>query len=256
MKSTEFEENVLFPVGISLKSVISILPTATILIDLEGNIQYANVQALSFFLSPDEDSFYNRMNLNFMLIDTPCLTELVLQIKVTKASIDKISLIRRFDNSVINVNLFAQYFKSNFEGIILQFTHISAKANVFVTEKMKVIKKDIVLLKPYLNKPGKDLLEKIVCKNLTEITVDFKTTQKNYFNLFPQSTLNKLSQSYSGFSNLELSLCGLLSLKLSFEEISHITGKSSNSLRVLFHRLLKKTEFQNSKEFLRKLESL
>jgi len=256
MKSTELEENVLFPVGISLESVISILPTATILIDLEGNIQYANVHALKFLHSPNEDSFYRKVNLNFLLVDTPCLTELILQIKETKSSLDKISLIRRFDNSVVNVNLFAQYFKSNFEGIIIQFTHISANANVFLAKKMSVIKKDITLLKPYLNKPGKDLLDKIASKNLANCIDNIRPGQKNYLNLVPQNTLTKLSQLYPTFSDSELSLCGLLSLKLSFEEISGITGKTSNALRVLFHRLLKKTEFQISKEFLRKLETL
>ena len=67
---------------------------------------------------------------------------------------------------------------------------------------------------------------------------------------------NHLLQLFPLLTDYEISICGLLSLKLSFEEIASITGKTSNSLRVTFHRLLKKTNFTSGKELLRKLESI
>jgi len=56
-------------------------------------------------------------------------------------------------------------------------------------------------------------------------------------------------------TNSELTLCGFLSLKMTIEEIASLTGKTGNSLRVAFHRMLLKTGFSTGKDFLRKLES-
>lgn len=256
MENSEFEDNVLFPVGISLKSVISILPTATILIDLNGAVGYVNFQALTFFLSPNESTFYQIKDIKSLFVDSGNFENLIYNIKETKINFEKILLVRRFDNSVIRATLSAQYFKSDFEGIIIQFAEVSAKTNAFLSEKVKSIRNDIALLKPYLNKPGKELLEKIINKNLSENITKYNSNKKNHYDFIAPITLTKIAQLFPYFTDSELNLCGLLSLKLTIEEIASITGKTSNSIRVTFHRLLKKTNLQNGKELLKILESI
>ena len=256
MNGFEFDDNVLFPVGISLKSVISILPTATMLIDIQGNIQYANVQSLAFFRFPNHETLYQKKELGFMLIDSELQEKFILEIVSSKKNFEKIILIRRFDKSVSYVTIFAQYFKSDFEGIILQFTDISAKTLAFLTDKVRVLRTEISSLKPYLNKPGKELLENIISKDLQSGINDNSTKEKKRFDLLENNKTNQLLQLFPFLTDYEISICGLLSLKLSFDEIASITGKTSNSLRVTFHRLLKKTTFTSGKELLRKLESI
>jgi DNA-binding CsgD family transcriptional regulator len=253
MDNSEFEDNVLFPVGITLKSAISILPTATILIDLQGNIFYANFLALSLFHSPSETLFYQK-KISDLLINEFNNGGLINEINETRISVEKMLLIRRFDNSVTSATLSAQYFKSDFEGIIMQFAELSGKTNAFLTEKIKLIRNDITLLKPYLNKPGKELLEKVIAKNLAENTSEYNFSHKNYYNLIPPAILERISHQFPSFTNSELNLCSLLSLKLDIEEIANLTDKTANSIRVTFHRLLKKTNLQNRKELLRILE--
>jgi hypothetical protein len=256
MENSEFEDNVLFPVGISLKSVLSILPTATILIDLQGNIQYANVQSLAFFRFPNHETLYQKKELSSMLVDSQLNDIFFEEIASSKANLEKVILIRRFDKSVSYVNLFAQYFKSDFEGIILQFTDVSAKTVAFLTEKVRVLRNEIHSLKPYLNKPGKDLLENIVSKDLQLGINEINEKVKLQFNLLDNNKTNQLLQHFPLLTDYEISICGLLSLKLSFEEIASITGKTSNSLRVTYHRLLKRTNYTSGKDLLRKLESI
>ena len=255
MENTEFEDNVLFPISISLKSVISILPIPTILINLQGDIYYANLHALSFFLSPNETDFYQNRNICHLFVDLVHLESLINDVNETNANVEKNLLIRRFDNSVVSATVFAKYFKSDFQGIILQFIPVSSKTNAFVSEKLRNIRNDITLLKPYLNKPGKEILEKIITNNLSENISSYYLTSKNHLNIIPSTTFEKISQLFPEFTNSELNLCSLLSMKLSIEEIAAITGKTSNSIRVSFHRLLKKTDLQNGKELLRKLET-
>lgn len=255
MSGFEFEDNVLFPVGISLKSVISILPTATILIDLDGNIQFANVQSLEFFRFPNHETLYQKKELSFMLDDSQLCEGLLKQIRNSSTTVEKTILIRKFDKSVAFINLSTQYFKSDFEGIILQFADVSAKTIAFLSEKIRILRNEISTLKPYLNKPGKELLENIIKRNLQTGINENNSKQKNRFDLGQNKTV-QLIQLFPMLSDYELSICGLLTLKLSFEEIASITGKTSNSLRVTFHRLLKKTNFNSGKELLRKLESI
>lgn len=256
MTGFEFDDNVLFPVGISLKSVISILPTATILIDLQGNIQYANVQSLAFFRFPNHETLYQKKDLGFLLADPQLKNNLIQQIESSKTNFEKIILIKRFDKSVSFVNIFAQYFKSDFEGIILQFTDVTAKTIAFLTEKVRILKNEISTLRPYLNKPGKEFLENIVSKDFQSGVTENNSKQKIQFDLLDSNKTNQLAQLLPGLTSYEISICGLLSLKLGFEEIASITGKTSNSLRVTFHRLLKKTNYSSGKDLLRKLESI
>ena len=256
MTGFEFDDNVLFPVGISLKSVISILPTATILIDLQGNIQYANVQSLAFFRFPNHETFYQKKELSFLLIESQLKDNFIQEIVSSKINFEKVILIRRFDKSISYVNIFAQYFKSDFEGIILQFTDISAKTIAFLTEKVRILRNEISSLKPYLNKPGKEFLENIINKDLQSGINENNTKEKKQFDLLENNKTNQLIQLFPTLTDYEISICGLLSLKLSFEEIASITGKTSNSLRVLFHRILHKTNFTSGKDLLRKLESI
>jgi hypothetical protein len=45
----------------------------------------------------------------------------------------------------------------------------------------------------------------------------------------------------------------LLSLKMSIDEIAAATGSTPNALRVLLHRIVAKTEYSETKDFIRSL---
>ena len=124
-------------------------------------------------------------------------------------------------------------------------------------EASNMFKREAQRLKPYLNKPGKGILEEILITDLADSIINGGTTSmKKQTDIIGTNKMLKLAECFPDFSNNELVICGYLSLKMTIDEIAGVTGKSSNSLRVSYHRLLRKSSFKNSKEFLKLIETL
>jgi hypothetical protein len=123
-------------------------------------------------------------------------------------------------------------------------------------EASNMFKREAQRLKPYLNKPGKGILDEILITDFANSIVNGGTSMKKQTDIIGNDKMLKLAEFFPTFTNNELVICGYLSLKMSIDEISGLTGKSANSLRVIFHRMLHKTKHENGKDFLRLLENL
>lgn len=241
----------------SLQSIFEWMPACAMVIDSNGVIHELNQKAIQFFrATTKEDFIFDKQNIANMIIDSHRAVELIKSVGKGTELINKEILIRRFDKTIAGVDFFACQFPDNPTRILIQFHERKNQNQVFIHELSQAFKRDAQRLKPYLNKPGKYILEEIISNNTVEGTVSNKASKKNNIIIVSEDRINKLTTMFPQFSNKELTICGYLSLKMSVDEISSLTGQTPNSLRVSFHRILKKTTFTSGKEFLRSLESL
>ncbi|MDR3653864.1 MAG: hypothetical protein P4L34_12955 [Paludibacter sp.] len=241
----------------SLSTIFQWMPSCALVIDLNGVIHEVNQQAIEFFrATTKEDFIFDKQNIKNIIIDSQRAVDLIKLISKTKESIYREILLRRFDKTIASVNLIACIFPDNPTYIIFQFIESHPYNQVILTELSHAFHHEAQRLKPYLNKPGKNLLEEVIVSDLLEDIVANKPTRNDQINVVGDERINLLTKYFPEFSTNELILCGYLSLKLSIDDISSLTGKTSNSLRVSLHRILQKTNFSSSKEFLRKLSSL
>jgi len=234
-------------------SVLKLLPIATLIIDLNGQIKFINDKAFQFFRFSSESDFLH-VSLS-LIIDLQRSIEIKSDVDSAAELIEKKILIRRFDSKIACVNLFARFLSSQKDYILIQFTELPTKNQSHLIELLKSLHREIISLKPYLNKPGKELLDKIIIGSSME-GMNIEMKKNNDADLIQRDRLNQIVTLIPDLSNLELTLCGFLSLKLSFDEIGVLTGKTSNALRVCFHRIVKKSTFANSRDFIRELHAL
>ncbi len=235
--------------------LLNSLPVATIISDLNSKILFANSLAIEFLGYNLFESHIKKPSFNDFIIESNRENNIIEYCVNSSKPTERKVLIRRSDNSIACINLFAGLYLKNGNKIIIHFTPISLKSQYFISEILSGIKHEMILLKPYLNKPGRELLETILRAKKLENLINFDSTDDIHSAGSNQALKRKISGVFPELTNSELNLCTLLSLQLNIEEIALITGKTSNSLRVLFHRLVRKTNLSGS-ELLRKLETL
>jgi len=242
---------------LSLSSIFFWMPVCALIIDKNGNIREINQQAIEFFkASTKEDFIFDKQNVKNMIIDSQRAVELIEEICKAKALINKEILLRRFDKTIASVDLNASIFPDNPSYILIQFTETYPKSQAILNELSEAYRHETLRLKPYLNKPGKELLEEIVVTNLLDSISTNKPTRNEQLVVVGEDRINKISNTFPQLSNSELIICGYLSLRMSIDNVANITGKTSNSLRVAFHRILNKTDLKTGKELLKLLESI
>lgn len=241
----------------SLSSIFQWMPSCALIIDNNGIILEVNQQAIRFFrASTKEDFIFDKQNIKNMVIDSQRTVDLIKIISKNTELISREILLRRFDKTITSVDMIAGIFPENPNHILIQFTESHPQSQANLTQLSQAYRREAQRLKPYLNKPGKNVLEEIIINDMLEEIISNKPSRNNQLDVVGEDRINQLTKIFPIFSNNELILCGYLSLKMSIDDISNLTGKTSNSLRVSFHRILKKTDYATGKEFLRILESL
>ena len=232
------------------------MPISTLIIDKKGTILDINHQALNFFGTQSHETFLDKNHFSSLVIDLSRSMDLVLEISSKREVLTKKILLRRQDNNIICVDIYARSFPETPNLILFQFTETSPKSHALLTQMIQAFRLEIQRLKPYLNKPGKELLEQIVSDNGLESQTKDLPNRKNQLDIVREERINQLIQLFPELTNNELAICGFLSLKMTIDEIASLTGKTSNCLRVSFHRILRKTNMNSGKELLRKLENI
>lgn len=236
-----------------LATIFDWMPVCSLIVDSHGIIMDVNEKAIQFFrATTKEDFIFDKQNLSNMIIDSHRASELFRLTSKSPESVNKEILIRRFDKTISGVHLQACPFPGNADQILIQFYEKNTTNQIHIQELSQAFSREAQRLKPYLNKPGKNILEEIATCDLSE----GQNTKNKPIVIISKERMDQLTALFPEFSNNELFLCGYLSLKMSIDEIASLMGKTPNSLRVLFHRILKKTSFSTGKEFLRKLENL
>jgi len=241
----------------ALSSMFDWMPTCALVIDSNGIIQEVNQKAIQFFrATTKEDFIFDKQNLINMIVDSHRAHELIKQIVRSSEPVNKEILIRRFDKTIATVDFYACLFPENPSRIFIQFAEKKSHSHVYMYELSEVFRHEVQRLKPYLNKPGKSILEEIVIADLVEGIISNKTSKQNQEAVMAEERITQLTGLFPEFSNQELVFCSYLSLNMSIDEIASITGKTANSLRVSFHRILKKTSFATGKEFIRNIQAI
>jgi len=241
----------------SLSSIFQWMPTCALVIDTNGNIQEVNQQAIEFFkASTKEDFIFDKQNIKNMVIDPQRSIEFISNFNKETVLINREILIRRFDKTIASVEIYAGIFPDNPNWLLIQFTETFTQSQEILTDLSEAFRREVQRLKPYLNKPGKDLLEEMIINNLLDGIITNKPTRKNQLITVDEDRINHITKLFPELSNSEIILCGFLSLKMSIENIASVTGKTANSLRVAFHRILRKSNMSSGKELLRLLGTI
>lgn len=232
------------------------MPISALIVDVEGTIVDVNQQALNFFGTQSCETFMKKNHFSSLVIDLSRSMELLIEISSKKEVLTKKILLRKLDNSIVCVDIYARSFPEMPNLILVQFTETSPKSHALLTQMIQAFRLEIQRLKPYLNKPGKELLEQIVSDNSLENKTKNLPNKKNHLDIVSEERITQLVQLFPELTESELAICAFLSLKMTIDEIANLTGKTSNCLRVSFHRILRKTNMNSGKELLRKLESV
>jgi hypothetical protein len=244
-------------VNLSMQSIFEWMPACALVIDSNGLIQEVNQKAIQFFgANTKEDFIFDKQNITNMIVDRPQALEFIKSTSKSPEAQSKEILIRRFDRSIVGVDIHACLLPDNSHHLLLQFHDKKTNNQAYMFEASNMFKREAQRLKPYLNKPGKGILEEILITDLADNIINGGTSMKKQTNIIGKDKMQKLAESFPDFSNNELVISGYLSLKMTIDEIAGLTGKSSNSLRVSYHRLLRKSSFKSSKEFLKLIETL
>lgn len=232
------------------------MPTCSLVLDTNAKILDVNQQALLFFKAETKELFFERLKTQTVFIDLVIVEEIIELVLLCKQLVNKKLLLRRFDKTIACIDINALIFPDNEGFILIQFADNSHQIQHFFAELALEFRSETLRLKPYLNKPGKELLAEIINNDKLEGIINNKPFRSNLFDVVQENRFKQLTGLFPDLSSGELMLCSFLSLKLSIDEIATITGKTSNSLRVAFHRILRKLNVDNSKDFLTLIEHL
>lgn len=239
----------------NLTAVFDWMPVCAIITDDFGLIQEVNQQTVSFFkASTKEDFIFDKQNLSNLTIDGSRIKELISTAKKSGETTFKELFFRRFDKTISGATVSARTIPENPSLFLIIFQPTLPQNEVYVQELAQSFKKEAQKFRPYLNKPGKLILDELLADDITSNLHSNKPSNRYSSVIIGQDRLQKLSSLFPHFSDKELNLCALLSLKMSIDEIAAATGSTPNSLRVLLHRLLPKTKFADTKEFIRFLD--
>jgi len=239
-----------------ISSIFEWMPTCTLIIDKEVRMIEINPQALLFFNTQAKTIFFDRNKTNNVFIDNQIINDIIGEILNTGAVIKRKILLRRFDKTIACVDAEIAKFPKTDNYWIIQFLDNSHDSHIMFTEIVTCLKNEIIQLKPYLNKPGKDLLEQIVRNDKFDGILKNEPLHYKKMDLIRREKLHSIAELWPELSIGEMELCAYLSLKMTFDEIAKISGKTPNSLRVAYHRIVGKTDFLNGKELLKKLQNM
>lgn len=232
------------------------LPIPTLIIDSSGKIHYGNEELVLFLQATSLENIIEKKQLNLLFVDHHKAVEFLKEVNSKQKLISKKTLLRRFDNSVACVDIFSRFIADNSYFLILQFAESAYINPANLKEIIQTFKSEVSQLNPYLNKHGKELLAKLAFNKLLSPTPKTKSSKKTETELISAELRIKLSEQFPHLNQSEINVCGFLAHKLSIDEIAEITGKTANSLRVSFHRLLQKTDYSTGKELLKQLEKI
>lgn len=166
----------------------------------------------------------------------------------------KLLSLKKVDNTKFFVELSVCKLKSK-KTFYYLFQFFEIKPSVS-RDKLKVasnaLYKDLQKLKPYLNKYGVELLNSVN----TNYFFEEKNKSHLYHEFLDDNILTYLSAKFSFFSENEKIVLGLLMLGMSVKDISLITEKTTNNIRVTIFRMLKKNNLSSKKELIQLAQNI
>lgn len=240
-----------------MTAVFNQLPLPTIIVNSVGAVVLINNEAKKYLLISNEDVSTEYFDLNKIIISDISGTIFTLdesylhdEVKVRKA------LVRIVDGRVICVDLYISPLAFNSKIFQIQFVESIDQNQLVLSDLVNLYSKEVLRLRPYLNKPGKEMLAQLVFNEISLGVEKNMLNKRIQLELINDQLVSKLAKDFPQLSNNELILCGFFSQKLTIDEVAAVTGKTSNCLRVSLHRIVRKTTFKSSKAFLLKLKEI
>lgn len=225
------------------------LPLPYLIIEKNGEIVFINNFAIDFLKKTNKTDFRSISNIKEIIVDVYQFNDIIRDLNRNEKVVNRKILVRFKFNEITIIELTACYIKPLREKVFIHFSDISTLDKKFYTNLASHYKQEIQKLKPYLNKAGQEVQNQILTKDFLEEALIKTPSINNRIELIHEQRLAELSKLFPELTTNELIICSLLSLKLSYEEISEITKKTSNSLRVAFHRILTKLKFDTAHDF-------
>lgn len=135
---------------------------------------------------------------------------------------------------------------------IIHFTKASEKYSVASISSLYNIKEEIVKLKPYLNRTGKNMLDSMMKKYFRDENQQLTLDDIVYY----EKELRVIQKAFPTLSHREVILCGLLVNNMETKDIATITNRTLDSVFVTIHRINKKLNILNKKELLDTLKEV
>ena len=236
---------------INFKFLFHVIPDPIIVIDKGGTIVEMNLSATDEFTelqknSKIEELFADKRKVRSVLIELLQFHKVVIDTALIKTSESKI-LAYEFKATILS--------ESN-ELYLLIFNNLNTKNEVVKFEIEHAFTTEINSLKPYLNKTGKELVEKKISNNSLSQIFETDVNQSQSEEFTDPEVMQKLSKNLPLYSKKELQIAYFLSIGANINQISDITDKSVNSLRVMVHRMSTKLNTKNTVELTKKINKI
>ena len=141
------------------------------------------------------------------MIDNRQSIDLFDELRSKKEILSRKILLRKQDNSIACVNLFARLINIEPSYVLIQFTDISPKTLVLLTEVFQTLRQEVLSLKPYLNNPGKELLKEILSNNSFDGFIDNKSKQKNQLEVIGEERISNIVRLFPQLTYAETKFC-------------------------------------------------
>lgn len=114
------------------------------------------------------------------------------------------------------------------------------------------VKDEMAKLKPYLNRCGKQMHEKLMGKYFREENQQLTLDELVYY----EKELRIIEKAFPVLTHREVIMCGLLAHHINTKDIATLTNRTLDSIFVSIHRINKKLDLQNKKELIFTIKSL
>jgi len=215
-----------------------------VLMDFEANLVDVNNKAIDFYKADSLSHIMNYHTFDFTVSKDKA--KYILDIIITqKELVNQDILLVRFDKTIASVTMCAKVLPDINETIFVQFNeNLEPCANKQTDPLDIAFFAEVQKLKPYLNKPGQNLLQSISDKHKIKHNDIYNERKSLFIQTFPE------------LSNTELNLCVLISFNISMEEIALILDKTPNALRVNIHRITQKLNLSSRTELFQSLATI
>ncbi len=236
---------------INYQFLFHVLPDPIILIDRTGTIVDLNLSAKDTFATISVGDKTDKL-----FIDKKKTRDDIAELlKYHKVITDK-AILRINDSEVQPYEFKLTILSESNEIFVLQFNHLNTKNELLRLEVEQNFASELHSLKPYLNKSGKELVEKKISTNRLNAVFETKTNIINPKQYVNTELKDKIKARFPQLSNNELSIAYFIGIGASINQIAGIRQKNANAIRVMVHRMLSKTNNKTTTEFSNQLQSI
>jgi len=230
---------------INYQFLYHVLPDPVVVIDRAGTIVDYNLSAKDAFTTISAGEKIE----NLVVDKRKFKLNLLELLQYHKVIVDK-AAVRTSQSEVQAYEYKVTILSESNELFLIAFNKLSTKNELLKLEIEQTFNAELHGLLPFLNKSGKELVEKkIETKKLISI-FESGRMPADYLEPAENEMFNGISALFPQFSTNELRIAYYLTMGASIQQITTITGKNTNAIRVMIHRMLARTKFKSKTEFI------